>query len=141
MPFVAQVCVGRRDRLSVFGGDYDTRDGTGVRDYIHVCDLADGHVAAVAGLGGMGEGGGCDAVNLGTGVGCSVLELVEGMREASGREVPYDIVGRREGDVAECYCDPGKAERALGWRAKRTVKDCCEDTWRWQSNNPNGYEL
>jgi len=138
MPFVAQVAVGRREKLSVFGNDYPTKDGTGVRDYIHVVDLARGHVAAVDKL----EGGevGCQAVNLGTGKGVSVLELVESMSEASGRKIPYVFADRRPGDVASCYCDPRKAENLLGgWRAELGIEEMCRDTWKWQSSNPEGY--
>ena len=137
MPYVSKVAVGSLPELSVFGSDYPTPDGTGVRDYIHVVDLALGHVSAVSKL--LGGWEGCEAVNLGTGRGHSVLELVEGMREASGREIPYRVEGRREGDVAEVYCDPGKAERLLGWRAERGLKEACESTWKWQSMNPEGY--
>jgi UDP-glucose 4-epimerase len=138
MPFIAQVAVGRRERLSVFGGDYPTRDGTGVRDYIHVVDLAEGHVSALDALGNREEGGPL-TVNLGTGTGCSVLELLQAFEDASGREVPYAIVERRPGDVAECYADPSLARRQLGWQARRDVRAMCEDAWRWQSGNPNGF--
>lgn len=143
MPFVAQVCVGRRDALSVFGNDYPTPDGTGVRDYIHVVDLAEGHVAAVDRMmEARAEGGkslGCVPVNLGTGDGVSVLELVAAMRAASGKEIPMKMAERRPGDVASLYTDPGFANRFLKWKATRGVKDMCEDTWRWQSRNPFGY--
>lgn len=138
MPFVAQVCVGRREKLSVFGDDYDTPDGTGVRDYIHVVDLAKGHVAALDKLY-SDRTVGCEAVNLGTGKGVSVLELVEGMGEATGKPVPYEISDRRPGDVAELYADPKKAKEMLGWSAGLGTKEMCEDTWRWQSTNPMGY--
>ncbi len=138
MPFIAQVCVGRREKLSVFGDDYDTPDGTGVRDYIHVVDLAQGHVAALDKLY-SDESVGCEAVNLGTGKGVSVLELVEGMGEATGKPVPYEISPRRPGDVAEMYADPKKAAEMLKWEAKLGTKEMCEDTWRWQSTNPMGY--
>lgn len=138
MPFIAQVCVGRRERLSVFGNDYDTPDGTGVRDYIHVVDLAKGHVAALAKLYSTSDLG-CRSVNLGTGRGVSVLELVEGMRKATGKDVPYEIVDRRPGDVATVYADPSTAEKLLQWKAELGVKEMCEDTWRWQSTNPYGY--
>jgi len=138
MPFVAQVCVGRREKLSVFGDDYDTRDGTGVRDYIHVVDLAKGHVAAVNKL--RGDKVGCQAVNLGTGNGVSVLELVQGMGDATGKPVPYDIAPRRPGDVAEMYADPSYAKELLGWSASLGIQEMCEDTWRWQSTNPQGYK-
>ncbi|WP_067068612.1 UDP-glucose 4-epimerase GalE [Roseateles chitosanitabidus] len=137
MPYVAQVAVGRRDKLSVFGGDYDTPDGTGVRDYIHVVDLAEGHVAA---LDFLLRGTESIVVNLGTGQGYSVLDLVKAFGAASGRDIPYEIVPRRPGDVAACYADPTLAREKLGWTAKRDLKRMCEDSWRWQSTNPNGFE-
>jgi UDP-glucose 4-epimerase len=136
MPFVAQVAVGRRERLSVFGGDWPTRDGTGVRDYIHVVDLAQGHLAALRRVCGTA---GFWTVNLGTGRGCSVLDMVKAFERASGRPVPYAIVDRRPGDIAECWADPSEAERLLGWRAKLDVDAMCADAWRWQSTNPDGY--
>ncbi|MFN8840983.1 MAG: UDP-glucose 4-epimerase GalE [Burkholderiales bacterium] len=136
MPFVAQVAVGRREKLSVFGGDWPTRDGTGVRDYIHVVDLAQGHIAA---LRRVFEVPGFWTVNLGTGNGYSVLDMVKAFERASGRPVPYAIVDRRPGDIAECYADPAVAERLLGWRAKLGIDAMCADAWRWQSANPNGY--
>ncbi len=136
MPYMAQVAVGRREHLSVFGNDYPTRDGTGVRDYIHVCDLADGHVAALEYL---EREGGLLTVNLGTGQGYSVLEMVTALEKASGRKVPYQITPRRPGDIAECWADVSLAEQLLGWRARRTLDEMCADTWRWQSNWPNGY--
>lgn len=139
MPFIAQVCVGRRKELSVFGGDYDTPDGTGVRDYIHVVDLAKGHVAALEKLYTTPELG-CEAVNLGTGRGVSVLELVAGMGKATGKSVPYSVVDRRPGDVASMYADPKLANDLLDWRAELGVEEMCEDTWKWQSTNPYGYE-
>jgi len=138
MPFIAQVCVGRREKLSVFGNDYDTPDGTGVRDYIHVVDLAKGHVAALDKL--YSEELGCEAVNLGTGTGVSVLELVDGMAGATGKPVPYEISPRRPGDVAAVWADPKRAEEMLGWKATLGIKEMCEDTWRWQSTNPFGYQ-
>mmetsp|Transcript_1106 Transcript_1106/g.2172 ORF Transcript_1106/g.2172 Transcript_1106/m.2172 type:complete len:430 (-) Transcript_1106:45-1334(-) len=138
MPFIAQVCVGRREKLSVFGDDYPTPDGTGVRDYIHVVDLAKGHVAALDKLY-SDESLGCEAVNLGTGKGVSVLELVEGMSQATGKPIPYEIAPRRPGDVAELYADPKSAKTLLAWEAKLGTKEMCEDTWRWQSTNPMGY--
>ncbi|WP_439107759.1 UDP-glucose 4-epimerase GalE [Congregibacter sp.] len=138
MPFIAQVAVGRREKLSVFGGDYDTRDGTGVRDYIHVVDLAEGHVSALAALQIRAEGEPL-IVNLGTGTGYSVLELVRAFEAASGREVPFEIVARRPGDVAQCYADPSFAREQLGWTARFGVQRMCEDAWRWQSNNPDGF--
>jgi UDP-glucose 4-epimerase len=140
MPFIAQVCVGRREKLSVFGDDYDTPDGTGVRDYIHVVDLARGHVAALDKLYSTPDLG-CRAVNLGTGKGVSVLELVNGMRKATGTPVPYEIGPRRPGDVAAVYADPSTAKILLQWKAKLGVDDMCADTWRWQSTNPYGYKL
>jgi UDP-glucose 4-epimerase len=136
MPFVAQVAIGRRERLSVFGGDWPTPDGTGVRDYIHVVDLAQGHVAALRRL---LEAPGAWTVNLGTGRGYSVLEMVAAFERASGRKVPYDVVARRAGDIATCYADPARAERLLGWRATRGIDEMCADTWRWQQANPAGF--
>ncbi len=136
MPYVTQVAVGKRDRLQVFGSDYDTPDGTGVRDYIHVVDLAEGHVAA---LDSLFKQGGSITVNLGTGHGTSVLELLHAFERACGHELPYEIVARRPGDIAASYADPSRAEGELGWRATRTVDDMCADTWRWQSDNPHGY--
>lgn len=138
MPFVAQVCVGRREKLSIFGNDYDTQDGTGVRDYIHVVDLAKGHVAALEKL--YSEDLGCEAINLGTGIGVSVLELVKGMSVATGKAVPYEISPRRPGDVAAVFADPRKAYDRLGWKASFGLTEMCEDTWRWQSSNPMGYK-
>ncbi len=136
MPYVAQVAVGKRARLQVFGNDYPTADGTGVRDYLHVVDLAEGHVAALKRLLG---GGDSLTVNLGTGRGSSVLELVHAFERASGRPVPYDIVARRPGDIAACYADVALAEQLLGWTAKRDLDAMCADTWRWQTANPNGF--
>jgi len=136
MPYISQVAVGRLDHLRVFGGDYPTRDGTGVRDYIHVCDLAEGHVSVLAKL---AEAPGVLTYNLGTGRGCSVLELAAAFERASGRKIPYEITARRPGDIAECWADPGKAERELHWRAKYDIDRMCADAWRWQSMNPDGY--
>ena len=136
MPYVAQVAVGQRQRLRVYGGDYPTRDGTGVRDYIHVMDLASAHVDAVEHL---AVQSGCTTLNLGTGRGYSVLEVVRAFEVASGRPVPYDIVERRPGDVAEVWADPSRAHTVLGWRAQCDLARMCEDAWRWQSNNPDGY--
>ncbi|MFY7865785.1 UDP-glucose 4-epimerase GalE [Roseateles sp.] len=136
MPYVAQVAVGRRPRLQVFGNDYDTPDGTGVRDYIHVLDLAEGHVAA---LNFLLAGSQSITTNLGTGQGYSVLDLVRAYEAASGRPVPYDIVARRPGDVAACYADPALAQARLGWQARHDLARMCEDSWRWQSMNPNGF--
>lgn len=135
MPYITQVAVGKRERLRVFGGDYPTPDGTGVRDYIHVVDLAKGHIKALQAL----ETPQLLTVNLGTGQGYSVLEMVAALVQASGREVPYEIVERRPGDVAQCYADPGLAFRLLGWRAELDLARMCEDSWRWQSRNPQGY--
>ena len=136
LPFVAQVASGRRERLSVFGDDYDTPDGTGVRDYIHVLDLAAGHLAALERL--VGHPG-FHVWNLGTGEGTSVLEVVHAYERASGTTIPYQVVPRRPGDVARSYADPARAERELGWRATRSMDEMCADTFRWQSANPNGY--
>jgi UDP-glucose 4-epimerase len=137
MPYVAQVAVGRRERLQVFGNDYPTPDGTGVRDYIHVQDLAEGHVAALRRL--LDAPGGF-TVNLGTGRGHSVLELVRAYAEASGREIPYAVAPRRPGDVAACWADPSRAAQLLGWRTRHDLARMCADSWRWQSMNPNGFD-
>jgi UDP-glucose 4-epimerase len=136
MPYVAQVAVGRRPFLQVFGNDYPTPDGTGVRDYIHVCDLAEGHVAALRRL---LEASGSFTVNLGTGQGYSVLDVVKAYAAASGREVPYQVVPRRPGDVAACYADPTLARELLGWQARLDLPRMCADSWRWQSMNPQGF--
>ncbi|MGF1905662.1 UDP-glucose 4-epimerase GalE [Aliivibrio salmonicida] len=136
MPFIAQVAVGRRESLSIFGNDYPTPDGTGVRDYIHVMDLADGHIAA---LKAVGEKSGLHIYNLGTGKGSSVLEMVDAFAQASGKPVPYTLCPRRAGDIAECWASTEKAEKELGWKATRNVMEMSADTWRWQSNNPKGY--
>ncbi|EJR0682066.1 UDP-glucose 4-epimerase GalE [Vibrio parahaemolyticus] len=136
MPFISQVAVGRREFLSVFGSDYPTKDGTGVRDYIHVMDLSDGHVAA---LEKVGSKAGLHIYNLGTGNGYSVLEMVKAFESACGKNVPYQLVERRPGDIAECWADPSKAMNELGWKASRTLEEMTGDTWRWQSNNPQGY--
>ena len=143
MPYVAQVAVGRRARLSVYGNDYATPDGTGVRDYIHVTDLAEGHVAALRRLLDSTDStgsAGSFTVNLGTGSGHSVLDLVAAYAAASGRPVPYDIVARRPGDVAACYADPALAQQLLGWAAQHDLARMCADSWRWQDLNPNGYQ-
>ena len=137
MPYVAQVAVGRRPHLNVFGGDYPTPDGTGVRDYIHVVDLARGHVAALNRL--HHKAGGVHTWNLGTGQGVSVLDMVRAFEAASGKKVPYEIVARRAGDVAQCWADPARAAQDLGWRAIHDLPRMCADAWRWQSNNPDGY--
>ncbi|MDC5806317.1 UDP-glucose 4-epimerase GalE [Vibrio europaeus] len=136
MPFVSQVAVGRRECLSVFGDDYPTPDGTGVRDYIHVMDLSDGHIAA---LNKVGNSSGLHIYNLGTGNGSSVLDMVKAFEKASGKTVAYKVVERRPGDIAECWADPAKAKQDLNWQAVRSLEQMTEDTWRWQSNNPNGY--
>lgn len=139
MPYISQVCVGRRKKLQIFGNDYDTFDGTGARDYIHVVDLAQGHVAALNYLRSSLKTD-CRAINLGTGKSATVLQLVQCMRGASGKEIPYDIVERRPGDVAEVYADPSLASQLLKWKAGKTLEDICRDAWKWQSENPNGYE-
>jgi UDP-glucose 4-epimerase len=136
MPYVTQVAVGKRERLQVFGDDYDTPDGTGVRDYIHVVDLAEGHVAALRHLLATKAS---ITVNLGTGRGYSVLELVRAFEKASGRPVPCEIVARRPGDVDACYADPTRARELLDWQARRDLDAMCRDSWRWQSMNPQGY--
>ncbi|CAM5200097.1 UDP-glucose 4-epimerase OS=Castellaniella defragrans OX=75697 GN=HNR28_002123 PE=3 SV=1 [Castellaniella defragrans] len=136
LPYIAQVAVGRLERLSVFGGDYATPDGTGVRDYIHVVDLAQGHLAA---LDYLRQHTGAHIWNLGTGKGYSVLEMIRAFEAASGRSIPYTIAGRRAGDIAACWADPHKAQRELGWHASRGLPQMMADTWRWQSHNPRGY--
>lgn len=137
LPYISQVAVGKLEQLSVFGGDYPTDDGTGVRDYIHVVDLAIGHLKALEKL---ESDPGLMVHNLGTGKGSSVLDMIKAFEKASGKEVPYRITDRRPGDIAECYADPGKAEKELNWKAERNIIQMCEDTWRWQSQNPNGYK-
>ena len=137
MPYITQVAVGKREFLGVFGNDYDTPDGTGVRDYIHVVDLADGHVKALKKI---EEGAGVCAYNLGTGNGYSVLDMVKAFSKACGKDLPYKILDRRAGDIAMCYANPAKAKAELGWEAVRGLDEMCEDSWRWQSSNPNGYE-
>ena len=138
MPFVSQVAVGKREQLSVFGNDYPTPDGTGVRDYIHVVDLANGHLKALEKI---NTGAGLHTYNLGTGQGTSVLEMIYAFEKVSGKSVPYKVVARRPGDIAECYANPEKAQRELGWKAERGIEEMCEDGWRWQSQNPNGYKI
>ena len=143
VPYIAQVAVGRLQKLSVFGGDYPTHDGTGVRDYIHVVDLALGHLHALHALHALEalpRQPGIATYNLGTGQGYSVLDVVKAFQRACGREIPYQIVARRPGDIAITYADPTKAVRELGWRAERGLDEMCADVWRWQSGNPNGYE-
>ena len=137
MPYISQVAVGKLEKLGVFGDDYDTPDGTGVRDYIHVVDLAKGHVKAINYI---FSNPGLDVINLGTGVGYSVLDMVKAFGKACGKEIPYEIKPRRAGDIAMCYADPAKAARVLGWKAEKGLDEMCADTWRWQSQNPNGYE-
>jgi UDP-glucose 4-epimerase len=137
MPYIAQVAVGKRPVLQIFGDDYDTSDGTGVRDYLHVMDLAEGHVAALRHL---LEGNGSLTLNLGTGRGTSVLELVHAFARVSGRPVPYEVVGRRSGDVAACWADPSLARQTIGWRARRDLDAMCTDAWRWQTANSNGHD-
>ncbi|MFZ7121902.1 MAG: UDP-glucose 4-epimerase GalE [Eubacteriaceae bacterium] len=136
MPFITQVAVGKREKLSVFGNDYDTHDGTGVRDYIHVVDLAKGHLKALEKV--MNTTG-IDEYNLGTGTGYSVLDIVHNFEVATEKSIPYTIVDRRPGDIAKCYADPNKAKEILGWVAQKSIKDMCRDSWRWQNMNPNGY--
>ena len=136
MPYITQVAIGKRDHLSVFGNDYDTPDGTCVRDYIHVVDLARGHVCAIKKL---ETNCGLFICNLGTGKGYSVLDVVNAFKKASGIDIKYEIVARRAGDLAVCYSDPSKAYKELGWKAERDIEEMCEDSWRWQKQNPNGY--
>ena len=137
MPYITQVAAGKREKLGVFGNDYDTPDGTGVRDYIHVVDLAKGHVKAIDKI---QEDCGLKIYNLGTGVGYSVLDIVHNFEKATGVKIPYTIEPRRAGDIATCYCDPSKAAKELGWKAENGIEEMCADSWRWQSNNPNGYD-
>ena len=137
MPYITQVAVGKLKELGVFGNDYDTPDGTGVRDYIHVVDLAKGHVKALKKI---EENPGLAIYNLGTGKGYSVLDIVKNFEAATGVKIPYAIKPRRAGDIATCYCDASKAAKELGWTAENGIREMCEDSWRWQSNNPNGYE-
>ncbi|MDQ0482621.1 UDP-glucose 4-epimerase GalE [Guptibacillus hwajinpoensis] len=137
MPYISQVAVGKLEQLSVFGDDYDTADGTGVRDYIHVEDLANGHLKALQHI---LDTTGVEAYNLGTGNGYSVLQMVKAFEEATGKEVKYSVAPRRPGDIAECYADPTKAKEELGWVAEKGIEEMCQDTWRWQSENPDGYK-
>ena len=137
MPYITQVAVGKLKELGVFGNDYDTPDGTGVRDYIHVVDLANGHVKALKAI---EDNCGLEIFNLGTGEGYSVLDVVKAFEEASGVKIPYVIKERRAGDIAACYSDPAKAEKVLGWKAQYGIVDMCRDSWNWQKNNPNGYK-
>lgn len=140
IPYLSQVAIGKLKVLKVFGNDYPTADGTATRDYAHVVDIADGHTAALNKLASGGLTKGFLPFNLGCGVGISVFEIIDGFSKACGMPVPYEIVERRQGDVAETCADPSKAERELGWKANRGVKEMCEDSWRWQKNNPNGFE-
>ena len=137
VPYIAQVAVGKLEKLGVFGDDYDTPDGTGVRDYIHVVDLAKGHVKALKKFEQEPQ---VSIYNLGTGIGYSVLDVLHAYEEACGKKLPYEIKPRRAGDIAMCYADPAKAARVLGWKAEKGLDEMCADTWRWQSQNPNGYE-
>ena len=136
MPYIAKVAVGKLEKVHVFGNDYPTPDGTGVRDYIHVCDLASGHVAALNWMNGKT---GVEIFNLGTGTGTSVLEVVAAFSKACGKELPYVIRERRAGDIAANWCDASKAERMMGWKAQYDIADMCRDSWNWQSHNPNGF--
>lgn len=138
MPYITQVAIGKRPYLSVYGNDYDTPDGTCIRDYIHVVDLADGHVKAVKNI--LEGNKGVQIFNLGTGKGYSVLDIVKAFSKAYGKELPYKIAPRRPGDLAVCFSDPSKAKEVLGWEAKRGIDDMCRDSWNWQSKNPNGYD-
>lgn len=140
MPYIAQVASGRREHLSIFGDDYPTRDGTGVRDYIHVVDLVEGHLHAYKKLSELSSPENCFCVNLGTGNGYSVLEMVQAFERGANRPIPYEIVGRRAGDVAECYADTKKAQKFLSWSADRKLEDMCADTWNWVRKNPLGYK-
>ena len=137
MPYITQVAVGKREELGVFGNDYDTPDGTGVRDYIHVCDLAAGHVCALKAI---ERNCGLAIYNLGTGHGYSVLDVVKAFEKANGIKIKYSIKPRRAGDIATCYCNPAKAKAELGWEAQYGIEEMCRDSWNWQKNNPNGYE-
>ena len=137
MPYITQVAVGKLDKLGVFGDDYDTPDGTGVRDYIHVCDLAKGHVAAISKL---KEKCGLKTYNLGTGVGYSVLDIIKNFEKANGVKIPYEIKARRAGDIDKCYADASLAKKELGWQAQYGIYDMCKDSFNWQIKNPNGFE-
>ncbi|MCB4743841.1 MAG: UDP-glucose 4-epimerase GalE, partial [Sulfurovum sp.] len=136
MPLIAQTAVGKREKISIFGNDYNTHDGTGVRDYIHVMDLSEGHLKALEKIGNMN---GVLTINLGTGRGYSVFDMVKTFEKVSGKEIPYVIAPRRSGDIAQCYADPSYAKEVLGWEAEKGIEEMCEDTWRWQSMNPKGY--
>ena len=136
MPYITQVAAGKRKKLYIFGNDYNTHDGTGVRDYIHVTDLAAGHIKAIEAIDTSNK---VEVFNLGTGKGYSVLDVVKAFTNATGINIPYEITARRPGDIAQCYADPGKAEIELGWKAEKTLEDMCRDSWRWQEKNPDGY--
>lgn len=136
MPYISQVAIGKLKSLKIFGNNYSTPDGTGVRDYIHICDLASGHISALKLL---HKNPGFKIFNLGTGKGYSVLEIVKAFSRASGKKIPFEITERRKGDIAKCYADPGLAEKELGWKAKRGLEEMCRDAWNWQKKNPNGY--
>lgn len=137
LPYITQVAIGKLPKVNVFGNDYNTHDGTGVRDYIHVVDLAKGHVKAIEKL---KDNPGVEIYNLGTGIGYSVLDIIRNFEKACGKKIPYEITDRRSGDIDACYADCAKAKEELGWQAEYTLKDMCEDSWRWQKNNPNGYD-
>jgi len=136
MPYITQVAVGKREKLKIFGNDYNTHDGTGVRDYIHVVDLAKGHLKALEKIRGTT---GVHVYNLGTGVGYSVLDVVKSFEQATGKKIPYVVTGRRPGDIDKCYADPGRAFRELGWKAEKGLEEMCRDSWNWQKSNPEGY--
>ncbi|ELO4084373.1 GDP-mannose 4,6-dehydratase, partial [Escherichia coli] len=137
MPFICQVAIGKQKTLKIYGNDYPTKDGTGIRDYIHVMDLAEGHVAA---LNNINQGANYRVYNLGTGIGYSVLELLEAFQKVTTRRVPYVFTKRRSGDIAECWSDPTKAYEELGWKARRGLEDMIRDAWNWQQKNPNGFK-
>ncbi|MFZ5968930.1 MAG: UDP-glucose 4-epimerase GalE [Bacillota bacterium] len=137
MPYITQVAAGKREKLSIFGSDYDTHDGSGIRDYIHVVDLAKGHLKA---LERVMTTTGIDSYNLGTGIGYSVLDVVKSFEKVTGQNIPYVLTGRRLGDIDKCFADPTKALKELGWKAEKNIEDMCRDSWRWQKNNPNGYD-
>lgn len=138
MPYITQVAIGKRDKLEIFGNDYDTYDGTGIRDYIHVVDLAKGHLEALKKI---MTAKGINVYNLGTGVGYSVLDVVKSFERVTGKKIPYIVAKRRQGDIDKCYADPSKAYKELGWKAEKSLDDMCKDAWNWQKNNPNGYEV
>ncbi|WP_455906001.1 NAD-dependent epimerase/dehydratase family protein [Aliarcobacter skirrowii] len=139
MPYISQVAVGKLKELSVFGSDYETKDGTGVRDYIHVVDLANAHVKAIEYLGNETSASSVLKVNIGTGAGYSVLDMIKAFEKASGQKIPYKLVPRRAGDIATCYSNPQKAKEILGWEAKHNLEDMCKSSWNWQNKNPKGY--